>query len=104
MPDAEIGQRSIPKRHGRWRKLILLEAGNRCKIAQLGQGVGQPGNGWLWQVRTGRNLLIAEKPVVGMKCAQHIKAAGKRDDEAAIGRHLLGWTLHSLLLLIFSPR
>jgi len=33
-----------------------------------------------------------------MKCAQHIKAAGKRDDEAAIGRHFLGWTLHYLLL------
>jgi hypothetical protein len=39
-----------------------------------------------------------------MKCAQHIKAAGKRDDKTAIGRHFLGWTLHSLLLLIFSPR
>jgi hypothetical protein len=33
-----------------------------------------------------------------MECAQHIKAAGKRDDEAAIGRGFLGWTLHWLLL------
>jgi hypothetical protein len=27
-----------------------------------------------------------------MECAQHIEAAGKRDDEAAIARHLLAWT------------
>jgi hypothetical protein len=33
-----------------------------------------------------------------MECAQHIKTAGKRDDEAAIGRHFLAWTLHRLLL------
>jgi hypothetical protein len=33
-----------------------------------------------------------------MKCAQHIKAAGKCHDEAAIGRHFLGRTFHYLLL------
>jgi hypothetical protein len=32
-----------------------------------------------------------------MECAQHIEAAGKRDDEAAIGRHFPGWTFHCLL-------
>jgi hypothetical protein len=30
--------------------------------------------------------------------AQHVKAAGKRDNEAAIGRHFLAWTLHCLSL------
>ena len=98
MPNAEIGKRGIAERHGRRRQLILLEPRNRCKVAELGQGVGQPRNGWLRQVGAGRDLLIAEKPVVGTECAQHIKAAGKRDDEAAIGRHLLGWTFHGLLL------
>src|SRR4051794_11942704 len=29
-----------------------------------------------------------------MECAQHIKSAGKRDDEAAICRHFLPWTFH----------
>jgi hypothetical protein len=33
-----------------------------------------------------------------MECAQYIKAAGKRDDEAAIGRHFLCWTFHCLPL------
>jgi hypothetical protein len=33
-----------------------------------------------------------------MKCAQYIEAAGKRDDETAIGRHFLAWTFHGLLL------
>jgi hypothetical protein len=41
--------------------------------------------------------LIAKKPVVGTKCAQHIEAARQRDDKAAIGRRFPGWTLHSLL-------
>src|SRR6185437_6604936 len=35
MPNAEIGQRGIAERHGRWRKLILLEPRNRCKVAEL---------------------------------------------------------------------
>jgi hypothetical protein len=89
MPDPEIRKGGIPERHGRWRQLIFLEPRNGCKVAQLGQGVGQPRNGRLWQVRAGRNLLIAKKPVIGMECAQHIEAAGERDDEAAIARHLL---------------
>jgi hypothetical protein len=38
-----------------------------------------------------------------MECAQHIKPAGKRDDEAAISRHFLAWTFHCLLLL-HGPR
>jgi hypothetical protein len=33
-----------------------------------------------------------------MEGAQHIKAAGKRNHKAAIGRHLLDWSLHSLPL------
>jgi hypothetical protein len=33
-----------------------------------------------------------------MECAQDIKPAGKRDDEAAISRHFLAWTFHCLLL------
>jgi hypothetical protein len=33
-----------------------------------------------------------------MECAQHIKAAGKRDDETAIGRHFLARTSHCLPL------
>ena len=104
MPDPQIRQGGIPQRHGRRGELILLETRNGCKITELCQSVGEPGNGRLWQFGTGGKLLIAQKPVIGMECAQHIEAAGKRDDEAAIGRHLLGWTLHSLLLLIFSPR
>ena len=60
------------------------------------------GDGWLRQIGTGGDLLIAKKPVVGMECAQHIKSAGKRDDEAAIGRHLFPRTLHYPLLLMSS--
>jgi hypothetical protein len=37
-----------------------------------------------------------------MERAQHIEAAGERDDEAAIGRRFLGWTLHSLLGFLIS--
>jgi len=37
-----------------------------------------------------------------MKCAQHIKSAGKRDNEAAISRDFLPWTFHCLLLLMSS--
>jgi hypothetical protein len=32
-----------------------------------------------------------------MECAQYVKAARKRDDEAAISRHFPGWTFHGLL-------
>ena len=77
MPNAEIGERGIAERHRRRRQLIFLEPRNRCKIAELGQRVGQPRNGRLRQVGAGRDLLIAEKPVVGMECAQHIEAAGQ---------------------------
>src|ERR1035437_9643760 len=65
MPNAEIRKGGIAERHGRGRQLIFLEPRNRCKVAQLGQGIGQPRNGRLWQVGTGRDLLIAKKPVVG---------------------------------------
>src|SRR4029078_8086104 len=53
MPNAEIGQRGIPQGHGWWGELILFEPWDGCKITQLGQGVGQPGNGWFWQIGTG---------------------------------------------------
>jgi hypothetical protein len=33
-----------------------------------------------------------------LKCPQYIKAAGKCDDETAIGRRFFGWTFHWLLL------
>src|ERR1700724_2203172 len=98
MPNAEIGKGGIAQRHGGGRQLVFLEPRNRRKVAQLGQSIGQPGDGRLWQIGTGRDLLIAKKPVVGLECAQHIKAAGQRDDEAAIGRRFLGWTFHCLLL------
>src|SRR5271169_929809 len=97
MTNAEICKRRIAKRHRRGRELIFLEPGNRCKVAELGEGIGQPRDGWLWQIGAGRNLLIAKKPVIGLECAQHIKTAGKRDNEAAIGRHFLAWTLHYML-------
>src|ERR1700754_1029778 len=94
MPNAEVRKCGIPERHRRWRQLILFEPRNGCKVTKLGQSISQPGNGGLWQMGAGRDLLIAQKPVVGMECAQHIKSAGKRDDEAAICRHFLPWTLH----------
>jgi hypothetical protein len=34
----------------------------------------------------------SNKSVVGMKCAQHIKVAGKRDDEVMVGCHFLAET------------
>jgi hypothetical protein len=46
--------------------------------------------------------LIAQKPVIGLERAQYIEAAGKCNDEAAIGRRFLGWTFHSLLWISVS--
>src|SRR5438045_3479578 len=63
MPNAEICKRRIAERHGGRRQLIFLEARNRCKVSELGQSIGQPRNGRLWQVGSGGDLLIAEKPV-----------------------------------------
>src|SRR6516162_8967138 len=62
MTNAQICQRGITEGHCRWSQLILLKARDRRKITELGQSVGQAGNGWLRQFRAGRNLLIAKKP------------------------------------------
>ena len=64
-------------------------------LGPVAAGAPVPDDGRLGQAGTGRDLLIAKKPVVGMECAQHIKSAGERDDETAISRHFLPWTLHT---------
>jgi hypothetical protein len=97
--DAQVRKCSIPQGHGCRRELILLEARDLCKVAEFGERIGQPGNGWLRQIRTGSNLLIAEKSVIGAKCTQDIEAASQRDDETAICRHILGRTFHTSLEL-----
>ncbi len=96
MANAEIGKRGITERHGSRRKLVFLKPRNGRKVTELGERISQPGDRWFRQIGPGRNLLIAEKPVIGPKCAQHIETAGKRDDKTAISRDFLALTLHVL--------
>jgi hypothetical protein len=97
MPNTQIRERSIAERHRGRRELILLKPRNWRKITELGQRVGQPRHRWLRQIRSSRDLLIAEQSVIGLERAQDVETAGKRDDETPIGRTFLSRTFHALV-------
>ena len=92
--NAEVSKRSIADRHRRRRQLVFVEAGDLREVAQFRECISQPRHGRLGQLGAGGDLLIAEKAISGMECAEHIEAPGERDDEFAIRRRFLLYALH----------
>src|SRR5207248_10093108 len=76
--------RRIAQRQHRGAELVFAEAPNVVEVAELGQRVGEAGDGRLGQAGAVGDLLVAQHAFAGMEGTQDVEAAGQGGDELTI--------------------
>jgi hypothetical protein len=80
-----LPERGEPQGEGLGAEPVLVERLGVAQVAELGEGVDQPGDGGLGEAGPPDQLLLGQPAVAGPEAAQHLEAARQRGDELPVG-------------------